>query len=323
MKQTNATFSNAMTTAVATGLASEPKRLPSWLFYDAIGDELFRQIMRMPAYYPTRCEYDILQQYKDVLRQYFAGQDSSGFCLIELGAGDGLKTEILLKHFLTRQVQFTYAPVDISAHAVTQLSHRLAAQLPGLDIRPLNKTYDEALEYFRDTEGKKVILFMGANIGNFTVKEATQFLKKLSGPMGMSDMLMIGFDLMKDPRVILEAYDDPDGLTARFNLNILTRLNRELGATFDLNNFSHFPAYDPQSGTTRSFLVSRKTQDIYIEALGRPIHFNDWEPVQTEVSQKYDQAMIARVTASAGLEIMATFFDRENYFCDVLVRTAR
>lgn len=308
-----------MADAVATGLGSSPKSLPSWLFYDETGDMIFQQIMRMPEYYPTRCEYDILQQHKDAILNHFQGRDPSPFNIVELGAGDGLKTEILLRHFLSRQVAFTYIPIDISGNALEQLRGRLSRQLPGLQITPLNTSYDEALASLRNTDEKKVVLFMGANIGNFSTADAMQFLKKLVRYLSPDDMLLVGFDLKKNPRVIQEAYDDPRHLTASFNLNILVRINRELGGSFNLDYFIHFPSYDPATGATKSFLISMKDQSVHIDALGKTIHFGLWEPVHTEVSQKYDVPMIEKLMAVTGFKIIDLFYDADKYFCDVLV----
>ena len=319
MDHVKTVFNPTVSEAVDKGLSGTPKRLPSWLFYDDEGDRLFQQIMMMPEYYPTRCEYDILQQNKEELLQYFKGASSS-FRLIELGAGDGLKTEILLKHFLSQQAAFVYYPVDISRNALDILAERLKGSLPQLQIVPLHKNYDDALADLHDPKQKKVILFMGANIGNFTIQEAAQFLKRLAISLQRGDQLLIGFDLKKDPRTILQAYDDPRGVTAEFNLNLLRRLNRELGADFDTDNFSHYPYYDPDTGTTKSFLISMINQAVHIEALGKFFHFTAWEPIQTEVSQKYDIATIEKLMSLTGFKIERIFADARKYFCDVLVR---
>ena len=320
MKDSQSTIRNQeVAEAVLKGLSAEPKTLPSWLFYDETGDRLFQEIMRMPEYYPTRCEYDILQQHKEKLLKHFR-ERARTFKLIELGAGDGLKTEILLRHFMGEGIDFTYLPIDISSHALDALSQRLNTTLPGLRIQPLKKSYSEALKHMRSYDEKKIILFMGANIGNFTLHEACAFLSKLVIPLTAKDLLLIGFDLKKDPRIIQEAYDDPRGLTREFNLNILTRLNRELGADFPAAEFSHFPYYDPETGTTKSFLMSMKDQAIRFSALDRTIRFDQWETIQTEVSQKYDVRMIEKLLALSGLRIVEVFYDNQKYFCDVLVK---
>lgn len=309
----------AVAEAVAQGLASSPKRLPSWLFYDETGDMLFQQIMRMPEYYPTRCEYDILKQYKEEFFTYFKDRNRP-FNLIELGAGDALKTQVLLEHFLDQGAHLRYLPIDISANALQQLTDRLKNRWPDLEVHPIHKAYHEALANFRGYEEKKVILFMGANIGNFSIPEASDFLKKIARQLSANDLVLIGFDLKKDPRVIQEAYDDPRGLTRQFNLNLLSRLNRELAADFVPERFSHYPYYDPETGVTKSFLISLKEQSVRFEALNRTIHFGLWESVQTEISQKYDVSMLEKLLAISGLKVVKLFFDEELYFCDVLVK---
>lgn len=319
MVQATTQWNEELLDAVRKGLTGPRKALPSWLFYDDVGDRIFQQIMRMPEYYPTRCEYDILQEHKSDLRKHFPGKRGS-FRLIELGAGDGLKTEILLKDFLEHEINFTYIPVDISANVLNQLSLRLSAAYPRLHIRPLNKTYDDAFAALRAQDEKKVVLFMGANIGNFAIPEASRFLRRMILSLQDEDMVLIGFDLKKDPRIIQEAYDDPRGLTRAFNLNLLTRLNRELGADFDVDLFSHYPYYDPYTGTTKSFLISMKDQHVHVAALETTIHLDLWEPVQTEVSQKYDPRMIEKLLSLTGLRIVDTYYDADRYFCDVLAK---
>ena len=321
MAHSKTIFNEAVAEAVAKGLGGARKTLPSWLFYDEAGDRIFQQIMRMPEYYPTRCEYDILQSYKEALLAYFIDK-TGAFKLIELGAGDGLKTEILLRQFIANNTPFTYFPIDISSNALKILSTRLTAQFPQLRISPLNKTYEEALTDLHDDGDKKVILFMGANIGNFTIPDAIRFLKQLALPLRENDLLLIGFDLKKDPRIIQDAYDDPRGLTESFNRNILERLNRELGARFNQQDFSHYPYYDPETGTTKSYLISMKEQVVDIEALERSYHFASWETIQTETSQKYDLPMIGKMMALTGLKIVDVLYDKEKYFCDILIKPA-
>jgi L-histidine N-alpha-methyltransferase len=315
--KTSQPFDEAVANAVLEGLQKIPKSLPSWLFYDEVGDAVFQQIMRTPEYYPTRCEYDILQEHKDDLLNHF-DSDAPSFSLIELGAGDGLKTEILLEHFLRKGAQFTYLPVDISANALQLLSGWLTRKYPELNIHTMNKSYDDALLGLRDQAGKKVLLFMGANIGNFSMPEASAFMTTIAGHLCKSDLILIGFDLKKDPRIIQEAYDDPHGLTRQFNLNLLTRLNRELDADFVLANFSHYPYYDPESGTAKSFLISMKQQSVHMLAPRSTVHFKRWEPIQTEVSQKYEVPVIENLLGRSGLKAVNFYFDPQRYFCDVL-----
>jgi L-histidine N-alpha-methyltransferase len=305
--------------AVEKGLSENPKHLPSWLFYDETGDKLFQAIMKMPGYYLTGCEYQILEANKDNLLRLFKN-DAKPFNLIELGAGDGYKTEILLKHFSKNNTEFVYTPVDVSESVLRTLKGRLVKNIPDLVVKPINNRYEDAFRELQDRETKKVFLFMGANIGNFPTEKAIEFLTKISGVMSSDDQLLIGFDLKKDPRLIDAAYDDPDGITRDFNLNLLQRLNRELGANFKVTSFSHYPYYNPETGVLKSYLVSRTDQDVYFEYTDKQIHFNQWEVIHTEVSMKYDKAMIETMARHARLEVLDWFFDPKYYFCDVVLR---
>jgi L-histidine Nalpha-methyltransferase len=304
--------------AVEQGLSAGHKSLPSWLFYDEKGDGIFQQIMHMPEYYPTRCEYEILEHHKEDLLRYFESHQKP-FQLIELGAGDGLKTEILLKYLHAHHVRFVYQPVDISASVLDQLTRRLSALLPQLDIQPVHKNYFKAVEELQGEE-KKIIFFLGANIGNFTRQEALTFLRNISSHLQGQGLALIGFDLKKDPRIVAKAYDDEGGITKAFNLNMLQRLNLELGAQFVINQFDHYASYDPETGAARSFLISLKDQDVPIQALQKVYHFAHWETINTEISQKYDLLMIEKILSEAGLEIVDLFFDSQHFFCDVLVK---
>jgi len=314
------TYNKEAFKAIATGLEQEPKRLPSWLFYDEIGDKIFQAIMRMPTYYLTASELDIFRTQKDRILNHITTVGGS-FKLVELGAGDGTKTEVLLDHFLRKEAPFTYVPVDVSEAVLTQLATRLGKSLPQLKIHPECKLYNEALEIMKnDTSEKKLILFLGANIGNFGKDEAISFIKKLAVNMNQPDRLLIGFDLKKDPRLIQAAYDDPDGITREFNLNLLGRINREFGGQFDLESFSHYPFYDPETGITKSFLVSKYKQEVWIDAMDKSIHFDEAEIIHTEVSQKYDLKMINLLAAQAGLEIVDVIYDQNKYFADVVLK---
>jgi L-histidine N-alpha-methyltransferase len=292
--------------------------LPSWLFYDETGDKIFQAIMKMPEYYLTACEFEIIQMNKAKLLSHF-NDDQSPFNLIELGAGDGLKTELLLKHFSEQKTDFVYSPVDVSETVLQQLQARLNKSLPNLAINTIPLKYQDAIEVLSRETMRKVYLFMGANIGNFYVKDAIQFVSNISQRMDAGDQLLIGFDLMKDPRLIQKAYDDPHGITRSFNMNLLVRLNRELGAQFRLDQFSHYPFYNPETGLTKSYLVSLRDQDVFFEAFDRAVHFDRWEVIHTEVSQKYDKQMIEDLAKNAGLEIRETFYDCKHYFCDTLM----
>ncbi|MCB0628373.1 MAG: L-histidine N(alpha)-methyltransferase [Saprospiraceae bacterium] len=303
---------------VEKGLSRQPKMLSSMYFYDRRGDELFQAIMRMPEYYLTDSELEIFTGQKD---QILNAVGDEPFELIELGAGDGYKTKVLLSHFLEKEVSFVYRPVDISPNVLHHLQQDLKKQWPELLVRPLNGDYFRMLERLQSEAGhRKVILFLGANIGNYTYDEAADFLSQLCAQMGPDDLLLIGFDLKKDPAVILDAYNDRAGITAAFNLNLLERINRELGADFVIDEFHHWETYDPVNGAARSYIVSKKEQTVQVEALGRSFHFEAWEAIDVELSLKYSPNELEELAHRAGFEPLRHFYDDRRYFVDSLWR---
>ncbi len=313
------TISEKIATAVDKGLFKDQKSLPSWLFYDDNGDRIFQEIMAMPEYYLTKCELGILQKNKpDMLRRF---DHHGGFQLIELGVGDGLKTEVLLSYFGQQKANFTYHPIDISSDVLAQLETRLKVSLPELSFQSHVGEYIEALRSLSLLDQKrKVLLFLGSNIGNFTMKDARLLLRNVHEHMEVGDLMLTGMDLKKSPALIKNAYDDPAGVTKRFNMNLLIRLNHELGANFKLENFNHFPTYDPHTGEAKSFLISRVDQQVYIEALNKTVSLNQWETIHTEVSIKYDQKMIADLADAAGFIVEHQYTDPNEWFTDVLFR---
>ncbi len=320
MNNSTKTINPAVADAITDGLSNKNKSLPSWLFYDEEGDRLFQQIMAMPEYYLTDSEFQIFQNHKSEILKAFT-ENSEGFNLIEFGAGDGMKTEVLLKHFTAQKANFTYKPVDISASVLEQLTDRMSKSVPELSIEPINKEYFSALDALNaDRKNPMIVLFMGANIGNFALPEAHQFVKKIADSLRPNDQLMIGFDLKKNPNMILKAYNDDKGITTAFNMNLLTRLNNELEADFKLDRFMHYPYYDPQSGTTKSFIVSKEKQTINFRAINQSFHFKAWEPIHVEFSQKFDEEMISELASFAGLSVEQYFYDEQKYFADVVLK---
>lgn len=306
--------------AVKEGLTQKEKSLPSWLFYDSEGDRLFQEIMNMPEYYLTNCEYDIFQKHKDDILSIIS-LDSAGFNLIEFGAGDGMKTEILLKHFVAQNVTFNYKPVDISENVLNLLQERMRKSIPDLDIEPINKEYFSALDSLNEArKNPMVVLFMGGNIGNFVLDDAQSFVNQIANKLRTGDRIIMGFDMKKDPEMIRSAYNDKQGITRQFNMNLLTRLNNELDADFDLEQFKHYPSYDPQTGTTKSFLISQKKQTVNLKDIDTTIHFKAWEHIHVEVSQKFDEEMIENMATEAGLTVEKYFYDEKEYFADVVMR---
>ncbi|WP_316832102.1 L-histidine N(alpha)-methyltransferase [Pedobacter aquatilis] len=298
------------------GLSQHPKRLQSKYFYDKTGDRIFQQIMEMPEYYLTRAEMDIMKtqsaQIADVLEL-----DGSPFDLFELGAGDASKSVHLLKTLLERDIAFTYYPIDISANVIAGLNSSLPRLLPKLDFQGLEGDYFAMLKEVTDrSKRRKVVLFMGANIGNMHPEEAVAFCQSLSKTFSGQDRLIIGFDLKKNPDQVLKAYNDASGITRDFNLNLLRRMNRELGADFEVNAFEHYASYNPESGACKSYLISLHEQRVLIgDTL---ITFEQNEYILMEISQKYSLEDISRLALNSGFVAEKYFSDSQGYFVDAL-----
>lgn len=303
---------------VYDGLNAYPKYLHSKYIYDKRGDRLFQDIMEMDEYYLTNCEFEILESHKAAITESFRN-GPSGFDLIELGAGDGKKTRVLLDHMVQNNVNFTYRPIDISENAVNNLTANIYKDLPGLAIQPEVGEYFQVLKRLQKyNKRKKVIMVLGSNIGNLPHPRAIEFLTKLASVLNKKDLIFMGFDQKKDPKVILDAYNDPAGITAAFNKNLLHRINRELGANFELDKFSHWETYNPETGTAKSFLVAQEDMEVSIDELPLSIKFSKWETIHTEISQKYDANIIQWMCNESGLQIKEEYTDSRKYYKDYI-----
>ncbi len=305
---------------VLVGLSSKPKRLPSRYFYDDRGSELFQEIMACEDYYLTDCEREILQRHAgDVLASM-----EGAFDLVDLGAGDGAKTRLLLRYAADRGLDVSYVPIDISEGAMGALVESVARDFPGMEVRGLVGEYAGGLRWLaKHRAGRpKLVLFLGSNIGNFDRAQARGFLSRIWTTMGPSDHLVIGFDLKKDIELLLRAYNDSAGITAAFNLNLLTRINRELGANFDLSRFRHYGTYDVRSGAMESYLVSLVDQEVHIEHLRRGFLFREWEPVHTEYSYKYLRSDVDALARDSGFVVVHRFGDQHGWFIDDVWKVA-
>lgn len=305
---------------VYQGLSSFPKYLYSKYIYDATGDKLFQDIMALPEYYLTNCEFDILSTYTSEIAELFRGQ-GKGFDLIELGAGDGKKTKVLLKHLSDQEFNFVYKPIDISQNAIDDLTKTLSKELPKVRVDPEKGMYFEVLDRLKHYDSrKKVLMVLGSNIGNLLHPRAIEFLTQLKNVMNPNDLLFMGFDQKKHPQTILDAYNDPKGVTAAFNKNLLHRINRELGGQFDVDKFKHWEVYDPETGTAKSYLVAKEAMKVRIEALDLNISFDVWETIHTEISQKYDDKIVAWLAKEAGLLVATSFTDSKHYYKNYVFR---
>ncbi|MDN5478160.1 MAG: L-histidine N(alpha)-methyltransferase [Chryseobacterium sp.] len=300
---------------VLEGLKSNPKRLSSKYFYDKNGDRLFQEIMAMPEYYLTKCELDIFQNKTPELAQLIIS-DNEPFDLIELGAGDAMKSTFLLQYLVEQGINFTYMPIDISGNILSILNEKLSHEIPDLPIVALEGEYFQMLQKAAAlSHRRKVILFLGSNIGNMDIGEADQFCSDLNQNLTSGDKVLIGFDLKKNPHTILNAYNDKAGITAAFNLNLLTRINTELDADFDTDQFQHYQTYDPVSGACKSYLVSLKDQKVTID--DHSISFKENELIDMEISQKFSPEKIEELREKSGFLSAGEIKDSKRWFVDV------
>jgi L-histidine N-alpha-methyltransferase len=302
---------------VVAGLSQHPRRLPSQYFYDARGSRLFQWITRLPDYYLTRVEREILDQHGATI---VAALGDRPCTVVDLGAGDGHKTLRLLQRLVRAGTGVTYAPVDLSQAALDEAATRVGAELPDLPVRPLRAAYSRALWRLSHAPalGAKLVLFLGSSIGNFEHAEARTLLRELRGALRPGDLLLVGFDLVKPLPLLRRAYDDPQGVTRAFNLNLLARINRELGADFDLGAFRHLATWDPGRPAMESWLESSCAQAVRIA--GRTWRFAPGERVHTEISCKYSDAQVTAFASDAGFGEVGRFSNPGRWFVDVLWR---
>lgn len=312
----NSPVRNAFLTDVLSGLTAHPKYLLSKYFYDKTGDELFQKIMACDDYYLTRSELEIfLHQRSSIADAVLSETDRLD--VIALGPGDSSKTIHLLHELVSRNAMGKYFPIDISKNVIENLQKKFAVEFPSIGFYGMTGEYfDQLPNVLNLSENRRLVFFVGATIGNFRPNQMLDFCKQLSTQLHKGDRVLIGFDLKKDPRKILAAYNDSDGWTKQFNLNLLTRMNNELGADFQTEFFTHYPTYDPQTGACKSFLISEKKQQVTIDK--RVISFEQGEPVYMEISQKYDREQISEAAAESGFLPIASFTDSNGYFLDVI-----
>ena len=285
----------------------KPKRLPSWLFYDERGSALFEQICEQPEYYLTRCEIELMEQHAASI----ADTLGSDVRLVEYGSGSGVKTRILLRHM--RQ-PVSYVPVEISPEPLRQSVRCLAQEFPGLPLQPLCADFSKPLRLPIPPRAPRrtVLYFPGSTIGNFEAHDAAALLRKMRNEMGDGGGILIGVDLKKDPALIEAAYNDVAGVTAEFTLNMLARLNREIGSDFELSAFAHRAHYNPMAGRIETHIVSRCEQQVKI---GRnKAVFRADEAIQVEYSCKYSLADFAALAEKAGLAVQRVWTDPQQMF---------
>ena len=305
---------------VEIGLESNPRTLPSKYFYDKKGDALFVEIMNLPEYYLTRCEMDIFQNKTQELINGLGIKPETYFELIELGAGDGTKTKELLKALDKQDFSFDYFPIDISANALNLLAEDLSEELPNVSVKTKQGDYFTVLASLKESKKPKVILFLGSNIGNMTDELAAQFIYQLGANLQAGDKLLLGVDLIKSKEIVLPAYNDDKGITAKFNHNLLDRINNELEGNFNLNEFEHQPKYDEKEGIAKSYIVSTTIQTVEIKAIGKTFDFAEGEKIHTEISRKYNDAIIEKIIAKTDFSLATKILDSKGYFADYILK---
>lgn len=303
---------NSFAEDIRAGLLAAPKRLFPKYFYDELGSQLFEAICLLPEYYPTRAENEILARYACEIVNSFEGYKT----LLEMGSGSASKTRSIIEAILRRQPDLLFIPVDISATALENSSRVLLQSYPELRIEAYAGEYYDGLAALRERpQGTHTLaLFLGSNIGNFDADEAHNFLRALRSVLRAGDALLLGADLKKDPAVLEAAYDDSLGVTAAFNLNLLVRINRELGGNFDTRAFRHVVTYNQETGCVETYAESLKAQEIRLSELDLKIHFDKGERVHTENSYKYDLEGLSRMATETGFIRQRTWLDERKQF---------
>lgn len=299
------------------GFSSHPKRIPSKYFYDDHGSRIFARITELEDYYPTRCEDEILShQAKMILELCEAGRPIN---IVELGAGDGRKTTHLLRAAVKSQRHVTYRPVDISLQALKDLTSRLNETVPDMKIDPRQIDLENDMENLPlEEDACNLVLYLGSSIGNYDNSEQRDFLLQLREVLNPGDYALIGFDLKKDPRVLRRAYDDREGVTREFNMNLLRRLNREFEADFEEKHFKHLASYNPGTGSMESWLISQKEQTVHLRALGAQLTLEAFEGIHVETSWKFSRQEIRSLAIGTGFKQLRSFYDDHHWFVDEL-----
>jgi L-histidine N-alpha-methyltransferase len=313
--------SEQMALAVSEGLLSRPKWLPSWLFYDSAGSQLFDRITALPEYYLTRTERAIFADFADEIIGLAAHGDA--LRIVELGAGSADKTRLLLQAAVDRQDTVVYEPVDVSASALEEAQRRIEREIPGVVVSPRVEDYSRSFELDEAAIGeRRLVLYIGSSIGNFEPDEAARLLSRVRAALAPGDAMLLGVDLVKDRATLLAAYDDAAGVTADFNLNLLARLNRELGADFDLTSFAHRAVWNAAHARIEMHLVSRKRQRVKISALDLRIDFAPGETIHTENSYKYRPGQVEDILQTACFTPAKTWMDEHERFAVCLAHAA-
>ena len=308
---------------VRRGLSAVQKKLPAYLFYDDAGSALYEKITALPEYYPARVERSILDANADDIVERARGSSAAApLTIVELGAGSASKTELLLRAAVRYQRECIYVPIDISAAALEQATLRLVGSIAGLTVHPVLATHERAFDSIRSLPSPALAMFIGSSIGNFEDSEALALLRGLNGARDSRSWLLLGADLRKSPTHLIPAYDDSTGITAAFNKNVLTRINRELGGHFDIERFRHAARWNEEASRIEMHLVSVGEQEVAIDALSMRVPFRAGETIHTESSIKYDEGRIHRLLTESGFEPGTPYFDTDKLFAVSMARAS-
>ncbi len=293
------------------GLTATPKSLPPKWFYDAAGSELFEKITALPEYYPTRAEREILQA-----RAVHIAAASRAATLVELGSGSSEKTRLLIDALRAAGTLRRYVPVDVSEQALLAAASALFSDYPGLEVDGVVSDFDDYLDLGAggDQDGPRLVAFLGSTIGNLLPAERASFLARIRSGLASGDALLLGTDLVKDPAVLVAAYNDEAGVTAAFNKNVLAVLNHELGADFDLDNFEHVARWDPDQEWIEMRLRTAGRQTVRLPAIDLTVSFDDGEEMRTEISAKFRREGVAAELTAAGFRQEHWWTDRQRRF---------
>jgi L-histidine Nalpha-methyltransferase len=299
---------------VRAGLSANPKQLPPKYFYDERGSRLFEQITKLPEYYPSRAEQEILDLFGEEIVESVEPEE-----LVELGPGSARKTHALLDPMVAAGGAVTYVPVDVSESAVREAASRLAGTYDGLRLHGVVADFEEDLDRLEHNGSRRLIAFLGGTIGNLDRTERRRFLGRMHGLLEFDDRLLIGTDLVKDTAQLEAAYNDSAGVTAEFNRNVLHVINARLGADFKPGRFGHVAFYDESARRIEMRLRAREAQDVCIRELDMQVHFQRDEDIRTEISCKFTRADLERELAAVGLELMSWYTDEQGLFALSLI----
>lgn len=300
---------------IRSSLNADLKFISPKFFYDKKGSELFEKICLLPEYYPTRTEVTILKKLQNELPSFL----DDSFRIVELGSGSSVKTRLIIDIFTKLQNTIEYFPIDIS-EILTESSEQLINDYDNLHITGIIDTYEGGLEFLKDYDDKKnLIIFLGSSFGNFSPSDGYVFLQKIYSTMKPGDLFLIGLDLVKEKQILESAYNDSQGVTAEFNFNVLSRINAELGANFNLKNFEHYSVYHEKEQRIEMYLKSCTNQSVIIPKSDLLLNLEKNELIHTEYSHKYRLSQIHNLLDDVGFELKHTWLDENKYFSLTLV----